>query len=59
MKSILINSIFKIENLSKNLLEKMTNKIDSGSYGTVYKVEDEDNRISAIKIFESTSNIFF
>ena len=59
MKSILIYSLFKIENLSKNILEKMTNKIDSGSYGTVYKVEDEDNRISAIKIFESTSNIFF
>ena len=59
IKSILIYSFFKIENLSKNLLEKMTNKIDSGSYGTVYKVEDEDNRISAIKIFESTSNIFF
>ena len=59
MKSILIYSLLKIENLSKNLLEKMTNKIDSGTYGTVYKVEDEDNRISAIKIFESTSNIFF
>ena len=59
LKSILIYLLFKIENLSKNILEKMTNKIDSGSYGTVFKVEDEDNRISAIKIFESTSNIFF
>ena len=59
LKSILIYSLFKIENLTKNILEKMTNKIDAGSYGTVYKVEDEDNRISAIKIFESTSNICF
>ena len=36
----------------------MTIKIDSGSYGTVYKVEDQNNKLSAIKIFESTSNTF-
>ena len=44
LKSILIYWLFKLENLSKNILEKMTNKIDSGSYGTVYKVEDEDEQ---------------
>ena len=36
----------------------MTFKIDSGTYGTVYKVGDENNKLSAIKIFESTSNTF-
>ena len=36
----------------------MTIKIDSGAYGTVYKVENEDDgTISAIKIFESSSNL--
>ena len=33
----------------------MTIKMDSGVFGAVYKVEDEERKISAIKLFESSS----
>ena len=38
-------------------MENLTNKIDNGTYGTVYKVENEDDgNILAIKLFEFKSN---
>ena len=47
---------YSSDKLSKYILDKNSEKIDSGSYGTVYKVMNiENNEISAIKMFESIS----